>query len=139
MNVLPRNRRRHWKQRFDPTSKLVFLRPTRLSLKGRFGKSGTETFGVGDDVPSGVDERTLGKLWGAERIALAEFEPPPEKISREGLIVQAVGKLDPQNPMHWTATGKPRVEVLEGMLSFDITGKERDAAHAKWLKAQKKG
>ena len=124
MNVLPRRRRRHWKQRFDPDARFVFRRPCRL---------GTTDFAVFDPVPEGLDPRLLRKLWNANRIELEAFVAPALPISREGRLVEAIAALDAKDSSHFTKTGLPRVEVLEERLGHDIAAAERDAAWASFL------
>lgn len=48
----------------------------------------------------------------------------------EAEIVEAIGKLDPDNPEHWTTGNKPQVVILEGILGKQISAADRDAAWA---------
>lgn len=57
-----------------------------------------------------------------------EVEPEPT-YSREAMVRDAVTLLDPANDEHWTKTGRPRVEVVEAILRFDISRDELDAFH----------
>ncbi|MCK4959717.1 MAG: hypothetical protein KAT00_09950 [Planctomycetes bacterium] len=50
-------------------------------------------------------------------------EPPTEAE-----IIEAIGKLDKDNPEHWTSGGKPQVVTLEGLLGKQISAADRDAA-----------
>lgn len=43
-------------------------------------------------------------------------------------IFEAIGQLDPENPEHFTKSGKPEVKALEAILGCPVTAKERDSA-----------
>lgn len=43
-------------------------------------------------------------------------------------VADAIAELDPDNPAHWTASGKPAVDALSAILGRTVTAAERDAA-----------
>ncbi len=45
-------------------------------------------------------------------------------------IVATIGRLDPDDPNHFTRSGAPQVGALETLLDRNITSAERDAAWA---------
>jgi hypothetical protein len=51
-------------------------------------------------------------------------------LEREKAIVDAVRGLNPDNPKHFTQGGDPKVEVIEEVVGFSISGDERDGAWA---------
>lgn len=64
--------------------------------------------------------------------------PPPEVLlpsedqepddSDEMTVAEAIDELDPDNPDHWTASGKPAVDALSAIMGRTVTAAERDAA-----------
>lgn len=50
------------------------------------------------------------------------------EVDRKARLLAAIDGLDPDNPAHWTKSGKPQVEVLEAMSGLaEVTATERDA------------
>ena len=126
-----RRRWRHFRQRFDPTARMVFRRPT--SAVG-------QRFAVGEPVPVEMDVRVLRKFWNSGRIELRDFTPPvrPTLLTddkRHELLVAAIGRLVVGEAEHWTSAGKPRVDALEEMVEFDVTSAQRDTAWAAYRSA----
>ena len=68
---------------------------------------------------------------GTERAAdaanAADLDAPPT----EAEIIEAIGKLDADNPEHWKADDAPQVTALEGVLGKQITAADRDSAWSK--------
>lgn len=74
--------RRHWKQKFDPDAKFIFLRRLKLGLDPK-----NPVVQPGDPVPTGdvrLGKHRLKKWWAAEIIGLADFKAPDE-LKRERL------------------------------------------------------
>ena len=129
-------RPRHWKQRFDPAMRFVFRRATNYASRA---------YKPGDPIPEelATHKGRLRRLWNARRIQL-EWCPnsqtgtrfPPEL--RHQKIIEAIGQLDPDNPELWTKSNppKPKVEAIEAILGFDISGLERDQGFEAWQAAQ---
>ena len=119
-------RRRHWKERFDPAAPFLFTRSTRFDGKKHL---------IGDPVPPESSVRSLKKMWRAGRIVRADFEPPnvvtgkpQEEPSQHDRIVAAIRDLNPAKTSLYTAQGKPRTNVLEEILGFEVTATARDEA-----------
>lgn len=55
-------------------------------------------------------------------------QPSGQAPDNPDAIIRAIGELEPGNPAHWTKTGKPQVEALEGRLGHQITAQARDEA-----------
>ena len=124
-------KRRNWRQKFDPSTAMIFSRPVRVDQ---------EVFEAGDPVPTTWPARYLRRLWDNEKIEMAEYEAPdrPRLASgedRPALIAGGIETLDANDIFLWTATGKPRVDALEKAVGFDITAAERNAA---WKAHRKK-
>ena len=59
--------------------------------------------------------------------------PADSAETRQAAIVDATGRLDPEDPSLWSGRGKsrrPKVAALEAVLGHDITAAERDGAWA---------
>lgn len=65
---------RHWKQRFDPTAKMVFRKRRKFAL----GKDGYMSPGdpVTDEIVAALGRQRLKMWWEAGYIELAEYEAP---------------------------------------------------------------
>lgn len=72
---------------------------------------------------------------GKKRAAAAAKLKEDDDAPTEEQIIEAIGKLDPDNKEHWTNSGAPQVVTLEGILGKQISAAERDVA---WAKAQEK-
>ena len=55
---------------------------------------------------------------------------PADQMERRRLIAAAIVSLDPGSDIAWTKSGKPRVEMIESIVGFDITMAERDQVWA---------
>lgn len=49
-------------------------------------------------------------------------------------LLDAIGKLDPENSEHFTCGNKPQVNALEKLTGISLTAKERDEAWAEFQK-----
>ena len=116
-----------WRRRIEPDKAFFFRRRVKI---------GDVVFGRGDRVPSTVPLSQLRRLFRSEKIVLRD-DKPMDSSSIMSRLVMAISRLDPSNLMHWTQTGKPRVEVLEGMIGSDISGSERNAAYERWKQIHK--
>lgn len=61
---------------------------------------------------------------------------PATDLEKVEKAVEAIGRLDPLNPEHFTNQGIPRVDAIGKLLGYDITAEQRDAAWAA-VQAQK--
>ncbi|MDX8385359.1 MAG: hypothetical protein R8M11_02450 [Gallionella sp.] len=52
----------------------------------------------------------------------------PNHEQRLHVIMDAIGKLDKNNPEYWMPSGKPQLSAIEAITGFTPAGKERDAA-----------
>lgn len=59
----------------------------------------------------------------------------PAALAEPLTLAQAIQRLDPQNPDHYTSTGLPQLDALEQLVGHKVSAKQRDAALAE-LKAQ---
>jgi len=94
-------------------------------------------FEVSDDPQEKLEnlEGLKNDGWVAQK-ELAQISPEkPTKTSLE-LIVEAIDKLDPDNPEHYTTTGIPRVDALESASGITISAKQRDKAFQKYWDAE---
>lgn len=68
----------------------------------------------------------------AELIALGAVEliAPPAELSRQDVIVEAIGKLDKENIDLWLKDGKPDTNAIAKITGWPVTATERDAAYA---------
>ena len=92
-----------------------------------------ELYSPGDDITLG--ESQVQDLIADGVIAAPaggdKEQPADTDTDRQAAIVEAIGKLDPENPDHYTKSGKPDIAVLGSLTGFDdITAAERDAAFA---------
>ena len=60
---------------------------------------------------------------------------PADQWERLEAITEAIDSLNPRSDIAWTKSGKPRVEVIEGIVGFDITMAERDQVWAEIVEA----
>jgi hypothetical protein len=75
-----------------------------------------------DELARKIKEQVAG---GAKRAEAAKDATPATRAE----IVEAIGKLDKNNPEHWMKDGKtPQVAAIEHELGKDITAADRDAA-----------
>lgn len=91
-----------------------------------------------------VDEAKLAKLQADSRLTVIVPSPSAASDSAAGLLatselptavaveqqalLAAMAQLEPDNPDHFTTTGKPQVDVLGALLGEPISAAERDAA-----------
>ena len=93
-----------------------------------------ELYSPGDEVT--LDETQIQDLIADGVIAAlaggGEKEQPADTdTDRQTAIVEAIGRLDPGSPDHYTKSGKPEIGALEELTGYtDITAAERDAAFA---------
>ncbi len=68
----------------------------------------------------------------AELIALGAVEliAPAVELSRQDVIVEAIGKLDKENIDLWLKDGKPDTNAIATITGWPVTATERDAAYA---------
>lgn len=52
--------------------------------------------------------------------------------NRLTLVVEAIAKLDPNDPKHFTADGIPNAKALGAIVGFAVSSEERDAAWAEY-------
>ena len=87
----------------------------------------------GGEPPSQHHTPASEQAQGGASAPLSNAGPADSAETRQAAIVDATGRLDPEDPSLWTGRGKsrrPKVAALEAALGHDITAAERDAAWA---------
>ena len=87
----------------------------------------------GGEPPSPHHTPASEQAEGGASASLSGAGPADAAETRHGAIVDATGRLDPEDPSLWSGRGKsrrPRVAAIEAVLGHDITAAERDAAWA---------
>lgn len=103
--------RRHWKQKFDPAAKFIFLRRLKLGLDPK-----KPWVTIGDPVPTGdarLGKGRLKKWWEAEVIGLADWVDPDVK-KREHRAKMA--ELEDETAL---AIASSREDALEALQALD--------------------
>ncbi|MGF7175850.1 hypothetical protein [Azospirillum doebereinerae] len=102
----------------------------RMNVTVKVSKTVTLRPGAIVEVESREDENAVALVargfasWVGEGEADTAPEVPVDRI------LAAIGKLDPENPAHFTKAGKPEVKALSDLLGVEITAKQRDDAWA---------
>jgi hypothetical protein len=76
-------------------------------------------------VAGGVTQTTEAPAPAATPVAV---KPPETRSVRLAAIREARGRLDPENPGHFTVDGKPHIQALEAHLRWRPSAEERDEA-----------
>ncbi|WP_321276925.1 HI1506-related protein [Thiomicrorhabdus indica] len=51
-------------------------------------------------------------------------------------IFEAIGQLDPENPEHFTKSGKPELKALRALFGIELTAEQRDQVWADYQASQ---
>lgn len=74
-------------------------------------------------MATGAGQAPIGKPAATNAVA-----PDPVVEARKGEIEQALNLLDAKDDAHWTKEGLPKLEVLEGLLTYTVSRAEVSAA-----------
>lgn len=100
------------------------------------------------EAATGIFEQALDALRAAPAGEVREFfgrmSEDPEirakvetEIDRQSQMIAAIAVLDPDNPDHFTKSGKPEIKALENAAGLDdISAADRDAAWDEYQKAK---
>lgn len=75
------------------------------------------------EAPTGNTEATAPTAGDA-----AKTDKPTDATALAEMIKAAVSALDQQDPLLWTANGKPKVEAIAMVTGWPVTAEERDTA-----------
>ena len=73
------------------------------------------------------DRSREAEMWGTVIEAEKVFDVPGTS-GAAATVAEAIARLDPDNPEHWTRRGKPSCRILRAMLGRRVSARERDAA-----------
>jgi hypothetical protein len=110
-----------------PTAELI--KPKSYNHLGRIWKQGREVE-ITQELAAELEDNPRFRIRGfdAARCAPAEGGKPKGRDELHEAIRDAAGRLDVDNEVHFTVTGKPECHALSEILGYPVTATDRDQA-----------
>ena len=83
------------------------------------------------DKPIELTDKEAAELKGLGAVELDEteqFRAPTDPAERQAAIIDAIGKMDPNNADIWLRDNRPDISVIAAITGWPVTAAERNAA-----------